>query len=106
MNSKEKNSKVNIGIVLLAAGNSSRLGKPKQLLSYNHQSLLQNAIQAASESDAQPVVVVLGSGADKLKKEAGNTAIHIDVNTEWEEGMASSIRRGLTALTEINSSAE
>ena len=47
-----------IGVVILAAGSSSRLGKPKQLLQYNGKSLLQNAIEAAINSKANPVVEV------------------------------------------------
>ena len=49
-------------IILLAAGTSSRLGKPKQLLAYKGTTLLTHSIQVALGSMAQRVVVVLGAG--------------------------------------------
>ena len=96
----------NIDIVLLAAGKSERLGKPKQLLSFDGQSLLQHAIQEASHSDAGQIIVVLGANADILRPGIDPTTAHVVVNAEWEEGMASSIRRGINALNQIVPSSE
>lgn len=91
----------NFGIVLLAAGASSRFGQPKQLLQYKGKSLLQHDILVAEDSIARYVVVVLGAGADVLTKEINQTKTHVVVNEHWEEGMASSIRCGVEALIEI-----
>ena len=63
------NYSTNIGAIVLAAGESSRLGTPKQLLKYAGQSLLQHSAEAATASGAHPVVVVLGANADIIKKE-------------------------------------
>ena len=51
----------NTGVIILAAGESSRLGSPKQLLVYSGATLLQHAIDAAQSSDAGLVIVVLGA---------------------------------------------
>ena len=90
----------NIGVVILAAGASSRMGKPKQLLEYDEKNLLQNTIDAAKGSAANSVIVVLGANADLIAKEIDATTIHIE-NKDWEEGMASSIRTGLSALLKL-----
>jgi molybdenum cofactor cytidylyltransferase len=95
-----------IGIVILAAGPSSRLGEPKQLLQYGSQNLLQNAINAAVMSNARPVIVVLGANADEISKEIDRSNTHAIINTEWEEGMAASVRYGLNELLFISPSTE
>jgi len=89
------------GIILLAAGPSSRLGQAKQLLPYKGKTLLQHGIQAALLADAEPVVLVTGANAADIEKEVGDERVNVVENTEWEEGMASSIRYGLTALLEM-----
>ena len=91
-----------VGIILLAGGESSRLGRPKQLLAYNGQTLLRYSLQVALDSYAQPVIAVLGSDADKMKKETNDPGVQVVVNTEWQEGMASSIRCGIKAVTETS----
>ena len=103
---EEKVRKTNIGIVLLAAGESSRLGRSKQLLSYNNETLLHYCSQAASNSDGNPVVVVLGAQAEVLKKEITGNNVHVTVNANWKEGMASSIRYGINELVRISPSIE
>jgi molybdenum cofactor cytidylyltransferase len=100
------NYPVNIGAIILAAGDSSRLGRPKQLLNYAGQSLLQHSIDSAAASGAQPVVVVLGSNAELIKKQIGDNKVHVVINNEWNEGMASSIRCGLNTILELNPSIE
>ena len=95
-----------IGIVILAAGSSSRLGEPKQLLQYGSQNLLQVAINAAVNSTADPVVVVLGANAEQVSREIDKSKINVIINKEWEEGMASSVRNGLNELLFISPSTE
>jgi molybdenum cofactor cytidylyltransferase len=91
-----------IGIILLAAGESSRLGKPKQLLAYAGKALLQHSLQVAGDSIAHPTIVVLGAHADIIKKEIDFNMAHVVINEAWQEGMASSIRCGLKLLMEID----
>jgi molybdenum cofactor cytidylyltransferase len=96
----------NIGIVILAAGPSSRLGKPKQLLHYKGKNLLQHVVSEAVNSNASPVIVVLGANSDSISKEIDKTKVHVVENKEWREGMASSVRMGLNILQKISPLAE
>ncbi|ARS35835.1 nucleotidyltransferase family protein [Pontibacter actiniarum] len=86
------------GLVLLAAGASTRLGEPKQQLPYQGQTLLQRAVRAAVESVCVPVVVVVGANAPSLLPYLSDSQVHTVQNQHWEEGMASSVRCGLEYL--------
>lgn len=86
--------------VLLAAGRSSRLGSPKQLLAFEGRSLVRRAALAALGSGCDGVVVVLGAGAQAVSRElSGLDLIQVE-NPEWEEGIGASIRRGVEAALE------
>jgi len=86
------------GIIILAAGASTRLGKPKQLLQYRGKTLLAHAINEAVNSNADAVVVVLGKDANLFKKELDEKKVRVAINSSWEEGMASSLRLGMDTL--------
>ena len=88
------------GIIILAAGSSSRMGRPKQLLPYKGKNLLQHIVNIALEAAVGPVVVVLGAEAELLKKELDETKIIAVINNDWEKGMGSSIRFGLQQFTD------
>ena len=91
-----------IGIIILAAGESIRLGKPKQLLEYEGKSLLRRSVEAALECECEKVVVVLGFKAEELAKEVGDLPVNIARNDNWAEGISSSIKTGLARLLETN----
>lgn len=95
-----------IGIILLAAGASKRLGQPKQLLAYGNQSFLQYSLQTAIASKAFSVVVVLGAQAQIIQEKIKETTAHIVVNNNWTEGMASSIRCGIDFFNKVHPSAD
>lgn len=86
------------GLVILAAGESLRLGKPKQQLLYNGKTLLQRAAAAAINSACKPVVIILGAYAEKIELQIKNLPVIIHHNCQWHEGMASSIRSGIQRL--------
>jgi len=86
------------GIVILAAGASTRLGNPKQLLQYRGKTLLGHAVNEAVNSNADAVVVILGKDANLFKKEIDEKKVRVAINFSWEEGMASSVRLGLDTL--------
>jgi len=92
----------NCAAILLAAGASVRLGKPKQLLSYKGKSFLQNMVSAAISTQLSPVVVVLGAHATLIAGEITENNVHVVQNQDWEEGIASSIRCSIQALGKIN----
>ena len=87
-------------IVLLAAGSSSRLGEPKQLLMYNGKSLLQQVISVADETNIDPLLVVLGANYPVLSKKIDKHKAILVFNKDWQTGMASSIVTGLNFVRE------
>jgi len=89
---------VQTGIILLAAGDSSRLGSPKQMLLYQGQTLLQKSIGAALAAKAEQVLVVLGATGSEIAVPPASNQLQYILNPGWQEGMASSIRCGLEAL--------
>ena len=86
--------------MLLAAGGSARLGKPKQLLVYNGKSFLQHTIEIIIASGIKPFIIVLGANADLLNPSIDSPDGIVVLNENWEEGMATSIIAGLTTLLE------
>lgn len=89
-----------VGLLILAAGGSRRLGTPKQLLrDSDGQSLIRRAAEMALASVCRPVTVVLGASADAIQPELDGLPLTIALNPLWETGMASSLRAGLAALT-------
>jgi len=91
----------NIAAVILAAGNSSRLGQPKQLLQFHGQTLVQRIVDAAEEAGCSPIVVVIGSDKDKVVREVKRTNAVIVENLNWNDGMGTSIRIGVQRLIDI-----
>ena len=91
-----------IGLIILAAGASVRMGKPKQSLEFDGKTLLQRAVQTAHESERRPIVVVLGEQIDVLKNEIKDFDVQIAENADWKNGMGSSIKTGLEKVLEIN----
>ncbi|MBS7229651.1 nucleotidyltransferase family protein [Flavobacterium psychroterrae] len=89
------------GIVILAAGNSSRLGQPKQLLSYKNSSLIQNTISEASLIQNSAIIVVTGANHELVEKEITASKTTIIFNPDWESGMSSSISKGLSQLLHL-----
>lgn len=86
------------GLIILAAGSSSRLGTPKQNLVFQGTTLLQRAITTALAADRANVMVVLGANAVSIEPTIADQPIQIIHNPDWQEGMASSIRIGLAAM--------
>lgn len=93
-----KNKIDQCGIILLAAGQSSRLGSPKQLLEYEGISLIVKAVETATHTRQYPVVVVLGAHAKMIEPYLDNTSIKVVDNQEWEQGVSSSIRKGIQSM--------
>jgi molybdenum cofactor cytidylyltransferase len=92
---------------VLAAGGSTRLGTPKQLIVYEGRTLLRRAVEtaltAASTTAAGPtrcgsVAVVLGAEAERMRAELVGLAALVVHNADWQEGLSTSLRAGLEAL--------
>jgi molybdenum cofactor cytidylyltransferase len=90
------------GAVILAAGESARMGTPKQLLPLDGQPLVVRAVDATLASSAWPVIVVLGAHAEKIRPLFARRPVLIAENPAWSEGMAASIRAGVTMLRQFS----
>lgn len=86
-----------VGMIILAAGESSRFGQPKQLALFNGQTLIQRAVDAALGTKCHPIVVVLGANAESIAPQIEGS-VTITSNPDWASGMGSSIRCGLSAI--------
>jgi len=86
------------GAVILAAGASTRMGGPKQLLRLDGRTLLRRTVDAVLASEAWPAVVVLGAHRDAVRPEVARLPVLVADNLAWEEGLASSIRAGIQIL--------
>ena len=91
-----------IGAVVLAAGSSSRLGQPKQLLQYQGKSLVRHAAEAALGAGCRPVAVVVGAGREEIAGALGDLALQLLPNDLWKHGIGTSIRAGVEALQDCD----
>ncbi|MBK5280210.1 MAG: nucleotidyltransferase family protein [Bacteroidia bacterium] len=90
-----------IGIILLAAGSSFRMGQSKQLLEIGGEQLLLKSTRTALLSKANKVIVVLGANEVAHRKIIKEMPVDIIVNPDWQYGMGSSIKKGLQELLQI-----
>ncbi len=84
-----------IGAVVLAAGGSSRLGAPKQLLLHRGETLVRRAALAACGAGCLPVVIVAGEEKRRIEEEVSALPVRVFHHLEWHRGIGSSIRAGV-----------
>ncbi|MEH2125934.1 nucleotidyltransferase family protein [Nostoc sp.] len=95
------NEKSTIAIMILAAGASTRMGTPKQLLLYQGRSFLQYITEIAIASVCQPVVVVLGANAEQIHPQIKQLPVRVVKNSDWACGMSTSIKSGIELLNNL-----
>ncbi|CAN5829232.1 nucleotidyltransferase family protein [soil metagenome] len=93
---------MSLAAIILAAGGSSRLGRLKQLEPWGDTSLLGRVVAAARTYPVDEIWVVLGSGFEEILERVDLEGCGVVENPEWEEGIASSLRAGLDALTQLS----
>ncbi len=87
-----------IAAIILAAGASTRLGSPKQLVRLGAETLLERSVRIAIEADCSPVVVVLGANVAQILAGCDIQDATVVINDNWNEGMSTSIQCGIEAL--------
>ncbi len=92
-------------IIILAAGESSRMKEPKQLLPFKGKTLLTHTIDEAVKSGFQ-VIVVLGANEPIITEHLQSSFISIVFNKNWREGISASIKAGLNTALEKNNEIE
>ena len=89
-------------ILILAAGASSRMGQPKQLLPFANKTLIQLSIETALDSHCKNIYCVVGANANAVIENIGDYPIHIIQNPNYQQGLSSSIKAGLEVLEKEN----
>jgi molybdenum cofactor cytidylyltransferase len=92
---------MHVAALVLAAGSSQRLGRPKQLVPHEGAPLLQRTVEMVRGWPVEEVVVVLGAHAEEVLDEVDLTGATVAINEGWEEGIASSLRVGLDILSRV-----
>ena len=87
-----------ISVVILAAGESTRMGQPKMLLPFSGSTIIETVVRTALASSADEVAVVLGAGADNVRGAVAHLPVSLALNTEYRLGMLSSIQCGVRSL--------
>lgn len=84
--------------IILSAGSSSRLGKPKQLLEYEGKTLIERAIISAQNANCHPIIVVTGAYKKEIEKQIKHLGTEIVENPDWEQGMGTSVSLAIKKL--------
>jgi len=87
-----------IGAVVLAAGESKRMGAPKLLLPYRGATIIEAVLDAVTATGADATLVVLGANRTAIRERIRRFPVSVAVNTRFREGMLSSIQTGISAL--------
>ena len=94
-NIMEKNSTVMISAIILAAGESKRMGQLKQMMPLGDSTILEQVIDNVIGSKVNEVIVVLGYKADEVKKTIMPKQVKIAFNSDYVQGMSTSIVAGI-----------
>lgn len=89
---------MSVAAVLLAAGASRRLGRPKQLVDLAGEAMVRRAARLCLQAGLAPVLVVVGCAADEVAAALEGLGVSVVPNPDWPEGMAASLRAGVAAL--------
>lgn len=95
--SSDSNSHV---AIVLAAGGSSRLGAPKQLLKRGGETLVHRAVRLAGITQPRRLLLVIGAYAEEMRTAVADLQVEVLVNNDWQEGLASSLRVAVGGLDE------
>lgn len=98
LNFNSMKAKSNVVTLIMAAGNSSRFGSPKQLLKWKNSNLLQHAIETANESNVSKVFVVLGANYDQILEMIDTSSVEVVRNPSWKNGLGNSIAFGVNSV--------
>jgi molybdenum cofactor cytidylyltransferase len=87
-----------VAALILAAGGSTRMGSPKQLLPIGDHSLIRHVVDVAISAGCSPIRVVLGAESETIIKQLEIPNVEILLNPDWSHGIGTSIRAGMAHL--------
>ena len=94
----EQSTRPPVGAVILAAGGSSRMGEPKQLLTIAGKPMVRRVTETVCAAGLEQVVVVVGAHAERVEEALKGLPVRVITNRRWAEGMSTSLAIGLGAL--------
>jgi len=89
-----------VSAVILAAGESKRMGRPKQLIALGEATILERTIANFLNSRVGEVVVVLGHRAGEIARRIAGSPVTIAINADYRQGMSTSIIAGLRRVSD------
>jgi molybdenum cofactor cytidylyltransferase len=90
--------KSNIAIIILAAGGSSRMGSPKQLLAWGGTTLIEHTIDQAEQSEINDIYIVLGAKCEEIRSQIAASNCTIIISDHWQSGLGHSLASGMKHL--------
>jgi len=87
-----------VAAIILAAGESQRFGRPKQLLPVGDKTMIQHVVDVALASPVEQVIVVLGCRAEEIRANIAGRPVQVVVNERWKSGLSTSVKAGLSAV--------
>jgi molybdenum cofactor cytidylyltransferase len=87
-----------IGAMILAAGESKRMGKPKLLLPFGEKTIIETIVEIVVSSRVEKTLVILGSDREKIEEKIKNFPVEFAYNRDWRSGMLSSVQCGFKVL--------
>lgn len=93
---------MSVAAVILAAGNSTRLREPKQLVQLGGERLLERTVRLAREAGLSPIIVVVGARAAEILVQCDLHGVQVVRSERWAEGMSYAVRAGIAAVAETN----
>lgn len=91
--------------IILAAGGSSRMGRPKQLLPWQGETLIRHVTSTVIEAGLDYIVVIVGASEEQVRPELIDLPVKIVFNPIWESGQSTSVQAGLSAIPENSGAA-
>jgi molybdenum cofactor cytidylyltransferase len=89
-----------IWAMILAAGESKRMGKPKLLLPFGEKTIIETIVETVVSSKVEKTLVILGSDRETIEEKIKNSPVEIVYNPDFRSGMLSSVQCGFKALSE------
>jgi molybdenum cofactor cytidylyltransferase len=91
-----------VSAVVLAAGQSTRMGEAKQLLRVGGRTVLERTLRSVRGAGVDEIVLVLGASAELIRQKVPASllnSLRIEINQEYGQGIANSLRAGLAAVS-------
>jgi molybdenum cofactor cytidylyltransferase len=95
---KADSQQLHIAAIVLAAGRSSRMGRPKQLVDWHGRPLVRAVVEQALAARLDEIVLVTGNAREQVEQAVSGLPVRLEHNPRYAEGQSTSLRAGVAAL--------